>query len=137
MTIPVQWGDQDLFAHVNNAVYFKWMESARVAYWNETGMRAIMEPEHSGPILASISCDFRKQIKFPDSIEVGARLAQLGRTSLTLEHHVFSHQHQAVAAMGQSIVVIFNYRSQHPIRVSEKLREAMERAEGRTFPSLG
>src|SRR5947209_15630375 len=84
LTVAVQWGDQDAFGHVNNTVYFRWFESARIAYCARLGLsgsRAAI-----GPILASITCHYRRQLTFPDTVRIGARVTRIGRTSLTMEH---------------------------------------------------
>ena len=57
--IPVAWGDMDAFNHVNNVVYFKWFESARIAYFEHTESMGVMRAEGIGPILASTSCRYR------------------------------------------------------------------------------
>ncbi len=88
--IPVLWGDQDLFAHVNNTVYFKWYESSRIAYWYQSGMEAALRPQQWGPILASVSCDYLKQINFPDTVSVAARISEIRRSSMVLDHAVYS-----------------------------------------------
>ncbi|MEX0586451.1 MAG: thioesterase family protein, partial [Pirellulales bacterium] len=62
--LPVQWGDQDAFGHVNNTVYFRWFESARIAYLDRPELRAAMPDSSLGPILAAIRCDFRRQVTF-------------------------------------------------------------------------
>ena len=56
---PVQWGDQDAFGHVNNVVYFRWMESARLEYFRQAGLGTAQSNTGMGPILASITCDWR------------------------------------------------------------------------------
>src|SRR3954464_3197376 len=82
ISLPVQWGDQDAFGHVNNAIYFRWYESARIAYSQRIGLIDLFESERIGPILASISCDYRRAITFPDTVDVGSRVTRIGRTSL-------------------------------------------------------
>ncbi len=72
LTLPVQWGDQDAMQHVNNVVYFRWCESARIEYFGRIGLADRRSAEHVGPILASIKCDFRRQLNFPDTIRIGA-----------------------------------------------------------------
>ena len=67
LTLPILWGDQDAFGHVNNVVYFRWCESARVAYLNDTGLQDLMSQANLGPILASIKCDYLRQLNFPDT----------------------------------------------------------------------
>ena len=73
LKLPVLWGDQDMFRHVNNTIHLKWFESSRVAYWETTGMRQLMEPQHLAPILASVTCHYRHQIRYPDTVTVAAR----------------------------------------------------------------
>ena len=62
ITLPVQWGDQDLFGHVNNTVYFRWFETARVDYLNRIGLARLHGDEEHGPILAHIACNYRRQL---------------------------------------------------------------------------
>ncbi len=129
MEIPVQWGDQDLFAHVNNTVYFRWIESSRVAYWTQSGLHDLMHPRGLGPILASVKCDYKKQIRYPDTIQVGAKICKLGVSSVTLDHVITSKNNDAVSAIGQSVIVLFNYQKQHPIPIEGDIREAFEKFE--------
>ena len=129
--LPVLWGDQDLFGHVNNTVYFKWYESSRVAYWHESGLDDVMKPKNWGPILASASCDFLKQIKYPDMIIVSAHVAEIRRTSMLLDHAIYSKAEQAIAARGKSVVVLFDYSGQKPQRITPDLRTLISKAEGR------
>src|SRR5256885_16156402 len=88
VTIPVQWGDQDAFGHVNNVMYFRWMESARIEYFGLHGLRDMLSKQGVGPILASIKCDFRRQLLYPDTLLVSASVASIGRTSIKMSHLV-------------------------------------------------
>src|SRR4051812_13915641 len=94
IALPVQWGDQDSFQHVNNVAYFRWMESARNAYFQEAGLNQLMASQGVGPILASIKCDFRRQLTYPDSLLVSASIQQIGRTSMKMSHRVYSTSQQ-------------------------------------------
>jgi acyl-CoA thioester hydrolase len=135
LTLAVQWGDQDAMQHVNNVVYFRWCESARIAYFGKIGLPDRRSGEHVGPILASIKCDFRRQLNFPDTIRIGARIARIGRTSLTMTHRVESQSQQAIVAEAESTMVVFDYATSKPHPVPETLRAAIEGLEGRTFES--
>ena len=84
--LSVQWGDQDAFGHVNNVVYFRWFESARIEYFRHAGLAHVMSNQGIGPILASIKCDFKRQLTYPDSLQVTASIASIGRTSLKMTH---------------------------------------------------
>ncbi|MEX1041773.1 MAG: thioesterase family protein [Pirellulaceae bacterium] len=131
--IPVQWGDMDSFQHVNNVVYLRWFESARVEYLAVTGIDAIMERTHAGPILASIQCNYRRQLRYPDAIWVGARMLKMGGTSMRATHQIYSEQQQRVVAEGESGVVYFDYKNQRPMSIPEEVRSLIETAEGKTF----
>ena len=127
-TIPIQWGDQDLFKHVNNTVYFRWFESSRVEYWHKSGLFDALEVKGFGPILASVTCNYKRQIKFPDTVSIGTRVEKLGTSSVTLSHEVFSQSNNAVSATGTSVIVLFDYAAQHSVPIAD-YREIFERFE--------
>ena len=131
ITWPVQWGDQDAFGHVNNVVYFRWMESARIAYFRQTGVQSAASQQGTGPILASVKCDFRRQLTYPDTLLISASITSFGRTSMKMAHRVYSTAQQAVAAEGDSTIVMFDYTSQRPVAVSDNVRGRIEALEGR------
>jgi acyl-CoA thioester hydrolase len=133
ITLPVLWGDQDAFGHVNNNAYFRWFESARIAYSQRVGLFDLFKAERIGPVLASIACDYRRQVNFPDTVHVGIRVTRIGRTSLGLEHAIFSESHAAVAAEGSSTIVVFDYRANKSHPVPPLIRQAICDLEGQTF----
>jgi acyl-CoA thioester hydrolase len=129
---PVQWGDQDLFGHVNNTVYFRWFETARVDYLSRIGLARLHGNEAHGPILAHIACNYRRQLQFPDTVRIGTRVSRIGRTSMTIEHALWSReQEMALAADGNSTIVVFDYNVQKPIQVPDQLRKLIEELEGK------
>jgi|SRR5262245_55994503 len=128
---PVQWGDQDAFGHVNNLIYFRWMESARIEYFGRAGIQSAAAQQGTGPILASIKCDFRRQLIYPDTVLISASVASFGRTSMKMVHRVYSTAQQAIAAEGDSTIVMFDYDAQKPVVISEEIRKKIESIEGR------
>ncbi|MFO0978717.1 MAG: thioesterase family protein [Planctomycetaceae bacterium] len=125
-TLPVQWGDQDAFGHVNNVVYFRWFESARIDLLNACPSGVTMAGEGLGPILASIQCDYKKQLRFPDVISIGSRVTRIGRSSVDLGHSIISHQQGQVIAEGRCVIVVFDYTNQRVTRIPDDLRAAFE-----------
>ena len=129
--LPVQWGEQDSFGHVNNIIYFRWFESARIAYLERLNLRGGPRgPDPIGPILASIKCDFRRQLTYPDQVLVGARVTRIGRSSIGMAHLVWSRAQRAVAAEGDSTLVVFDYQAGRPHPVPDSLRQAIAALEG-------
>ena len=127
--IPVQWGDQDAFGHVNNTVPHRWFESARIELFGRIGLLDLHRNEQRGPILAAVSCDFRRQINFPDTVQVGIRVARIGRTSIGYEHAIVSETQGAIVTEGTSTTVVFDYQAKKPYPVPEAIRRAIESLE--------
>ena len=128
---PVQWGEQDGFGHINNMHFIRWFESSRIAYLEKCGVE--LTTEGVGPILAAVSCNYRRQVKYPDTVIVGARVTKIGRSSMTIEHALWSEGQNELAAEGDSTVVIFDYHNQKSFPISDELRATIEKLEGRSL----
>ncbi len=124
--LPVQWGDQDAFGHVNNVVYIRWLESARVDLLNACPSSVTMSGTGPGPILASVQCDFRRQLRFPDWVYVGSRITRLGRSSVDISHAIVSAAQGEIVAEGKSVIVVFDYSLQKVCRIPDDLRRSFE-----------
>jgi acyl-CoA thioester hydrolase len=133
LSVPVQWGDQDAFQHVNNTVYFRWCESARIAYIERIGLTDLMVRQRIGPILASITCNYRRPLTYPDTVRVGARITRLGRSSMTMDHRVASAAGGNLAADAESTLVVFDYSRQASHPIPDTVRAAIAALEGRSF----
>ncbi len=67
--------------------------------------------ERIGPILASVANDYRRQITYPDRVHIGVRITRIGRSSMDMEHKIFSQNDHALAAEGTSTLVVFDYQT--------------------------
>ena len=99
--MPVRWGDMDAFNHVNNVVYLRYFESARIAYFEELHAVDFSPRGGIGPILAATSCAFKFPLPYPDTISIGARCVELAEDRLTHHYRVVSHRHCRIAAEGE------------------------------------
>jgi len=131
--LPVQWGDQDCFAHVNNTVYFRWCETARIEYFEQIGLPATPPGDGIGPILASIECNFRRPVKHPDTVAVGSRVTRIGNSSFQMEHHIASRRVKAIVAEASSTIVYLDYGRHKPVPLPASLRLAIARLEGQSL----
>ena len=90
-TIPIQWGEMDAFNHVNNVVYIRWCETARIELfrkiWGDRGinMKEILEGNGVGPILANFNVNYKIPISYPDNVIIQTRVAKIGNTSFNVE----------------------------------------------------
>jgi len=136
ISLPLQWGEQDSLSHVNNIIYFRWAESARIEYLARTGVWDGLATAMTGPILAAISCDFHVPLTFPDTIHVGASITAIGNSSFKMAHRVVSANRGIVAADLDSTLVWLDYRAGKPLPLPAKVRKAIEQLEGKPLPVL-
>jgi acyl-CoA thioester hydrolase len=123
--LDVAWGDMDAFAHVNNVVYFRYFENARIAYLDRVGWMRSREETGIGPIVASTSARFRKPLSYPDHLLVGARASDIQSDRMTIEHRIVSTRWDAVATDGQVVVVSFDYRQGRKAPIPDAVRTAI------------
>jgi acyl-CoA thioester hydrolase len=81
MRIPVRWGDMDALGHVNNTVYFRFAEQARIEWLESLGIADIVAVEE-GPVIVNASCTFFRPITYPATVEVRTLIGKPGRSSL-------------------------------------------------------
>lgn len=79
MTLPIRWGDMDALGHVNNAMYFRYLETVRVEWLNRIGCR--LTPSGQGPVIVNAFCNFYKQLEYPGDILVKMYASDPGRTT--------------------------------------------------------
>ena len=128
VALVVQWGDMDAFQHVNNTVFLRWFESARIAYFEKVGMPTGAGTTAPGPILARATVDFLKPVTFPDRVRARARVAKVGTTSFTMLYQAVSEK-RGVVAEGEGIVVMFDYGKQQKAPVDDALRARIAKLE--------
>jgi acyl-CoA thioester hydrolase len=130
VSIPVAWGEMDAFQHVNNVMYARWVETARIEYLVRVGLMERMRDEGVGPILARLSIDYRRPVTFPDTVRVGVRTTRIGGSSFTMGFRIWSEAQQAEVATGEQVLVIFDYRQARTAPIDDRLRAAIAAVEG-------
>lgn len=134
--IPVTWGDMDSFQHVNNVIYFRYFESARIQYFEAVGLMDIVEQLGVGPILGSTSCRYRTPLTYPDTVYVGAKITEMHEKRFTMEYLIVSEQHPETVAEGSGVVICYNYQKNQSTQIPEVVHHAIEKLEGREFLRL-
>jgi acyl-CoA thioester hydrolase len=124
-TIEVRWGDMDAQGHVNNAVYFTYLESARVGLIRETGYKGKQAGEAEGPALVTTSCDFKRQVVYPATLDVGARVEKVGRRSFEMSYGIFVHGTDQLVASARSVNAWANYAAEHAVELPDWFRAAL------------
>jgi acyl-CoA thioester hydrolase len=135
----VAWGELDALGHVNHTVFLRWIENARLAWFEHVGIAAIMHASHGklGPILARVSCDYRTPVGFPDTVRASVQCIELGGTSMKLGFRVGSEVRQAIVAEGEVVVVWMDYAAGKAEPVPEVVRAAIRALEGPALHERG
>jgi len=106
--VPLRWGDMDAMAHLNNTVYFRVLEEARIQWFRQLGFPTM--PSGQAPILAHVSCDFLRAMTYPGVARVRQVITNTGRSSvemaLTIER---TDEPGTQYAAGRSVIVWFDY----------------------------
>jgi acyl-CoA thioester hydrolase len=129
ITQPVVWGEMDAYQHVNNAVYFRYFENARLEYFRRMGWFDYEERTGIGPILAATEARFRKPLTYPDTISIGVRVADLGEDRFTIEHRIVSHRLDAITTEGKGTIVTMHYKEGKKVPIPEEVRQMIARLE--------
>lgn len=130
LEIPVAWGEMDAFGHLNNVVYFRYIESGRVAYLRALGDVDFMGGVGIGPILASVQCRFKSPVTFPDTLIVGTRMRDLGADRFTMQHRLVSKAQARIVAEGEGLVVAYDYTTGSKAPIPALVRARMVALEG-------
>lgn len=130
--LTIDWSDIDLLGHVNNLAIMRYMQTARVLFFERLGMSPDSKEQGVGPIMASVQGQFRKQLQYPGTVRVLSAITELRTTSMTMKHLILSASGE-VAAEGHDVIVIYDFqrRVKHPI--PDSLRQAIEAMPRKTF----
>ena len=115
----VAWGDMDAFGHVNNTVYYRYIESARIAYLDQ----AEIFNYDVGPVVASNQCQYLKPVVYPDTLKVAVRVEELRQSGFRMLYLIWSEAQQQIVARSEAIIVFVNYKSMQKVHIPNVVRE--------------
>ena len=98
---PIHWGEMDAFNHLNNVVFYRYAESARIGYLQALGMF----DGSMVTVLAQSSCQYLRPVTYPDTLLLGVRCQRLGNTSIVIEYSYYSCAQQMIVATADAVIV--------------------------------
>lgn len=126
MTIPTRWMDNDIYGHVNNVVYYSYVDTVSNAYLIEEGGLDIHGDSVIG-IAVESHCNYYTPLAFPESIDAGLRVGHLGRTSARYEIGLFSQSSDTACAAAHFVHVFVDRDTNKPVPIPEKIRTCLAR----------
>ncbi len=125
LQIPTRWLDNDVYGHVNNVQYYAFFDTVIGDYLIRHGGLDIVNDTVVGFAIESL-CQYKRAIAFPETVEVGLRVARIGNSSVRYEIGIFTAGHAAPAATGYFVhVFVDRTAGNRPTPVPEKLRTAL------------
>ncbi len=120
--IPIRWGDMDAMGHVNNTVYFRYMEQARICWFE-----SLLPPGDAwsaiGIVIVNASCNFKKPINYPGTVEVKVFAGAPGGSSVPTFYEL--HVENTLYADGAATVVFVDAQKQKPLRIPDDIRSML------------
>ena len=126
LEIPTRWIDNDIYGHVNNAVYYTYFDTVVNDYLIRQGGLDI----HRGPVIGlavESLCRYHRPFEFPETIDAGLRVAALGRSSVRYEIGLFSRGEGHASAEGHFVHVFVSRESRRSQPIPEQIRESLKR----------
>lgn len=132
LPLRIDWSDIDLFGHVNNVSIIRFAQAARVHFLETIGLMQLQYETQNGPILASISCQFRKPMFYPGNIVVYSKAGNLKNTSFEIVHEIYDEQNDNTAQI-KDIIVFFDFKNNTKQTIPLNIREKIENLEKIAF----
>ena len=119
--IPLRWGDMDAMGHVNNTMYFRFMEQARIGWFDALipERRAWLE---TGIVIVSASCNYKRPMVYPGTVEVKLFVGAPGGSSVPTYYEMHLEGDRHLCADGAAVVVFIDIAKQKPLRIPEGIR---------------
>ena len=125
-TVPTRWMDNDVYGHINNALYYAFFDTAINQYLIAEGGLDI----RAGEVIAYAAesqCQYLQSLAFPEVIEVGLRVGKLGNSSVRYELALFKQGETLAAAAGYFVHVFVDRETQRPVAMPDRIRTALAR----------
>jgi acyl-CoA thioester hydrolase len=127
--VTTRWSDNDMFGHLNNAVYYELFDSAINAWVIKgAGVNVLTIPELG--VVAESGCRFFTEVEFPFGLEVGVRVARVGNSSVTYALGLFAEDREEIAALGHWVHVYISRETRRPAAIPAAIRALLESAVG-------
>jgi acyl-CoA thioester hydrolase len=114
----------DLFGHVNNVAYFKYIQAARVNFCEIVGINTFNPNNKQSFAVANSNCDFKQPLYYPENISIISTIEWIKNTSFKLLHTIYNGKKE-LAATASDIIVLFDYSTYTKILISENIKDKM------------
>lgn len=126
LELRIDWSDLDMYQHVNNLTFMRFMQSGRVNFWEATGLSKDFLESNRGPMLVSSHCDFKRSLYYPGNAIVKTKLAFLKNSSFGVDHLILNEKDE-ICAEGRDVAVCYDFNKNDTYSIPQELREVMSK----------
>lgn len=126
LQLRIDWSDLDMYKHVNNIAFMRFLQSGRVNFWEATGIYNLYENTNKGTMLVSTNCDFKKSLYYPGTAIVKTKLDFIKNSSFGLKHLILNEENE-VCAEGKDVVVCFDFEKNKTFLIPDDLRAKLSK----------
>src|SRR5687767_7748711 len=116
-SIRIDWADLDLFGHVNNVAFFRYIQASRVNYCEKIGLTSLNEHGRHSFMVASSQCQFKKPLTYPGDIKVYTKVDWVKNSSMQLSYTIHNNAGELVAE-ASDVIVVFDHTRQTKVTIS-------------------
>lgn len=132
LELRIDWSELDLFGHVNNVAFFKYIQAARVNYWEISGLEQLFKDFNHGPILASCLCNFKLPLFYPGQVKIETHCSFIKNTSFGFHHQLYNEKGE-IAAEATDIIVMYDFNKNEKMPFPSTIKSKFEAIEKTTF----
>lgn len=129
-SITVAWGEMDALQHVNNVVYFRYFETARIDYFAHLKLMEELQSTQIGPVLSETQARYKIPVTFPDTLLIGSRITAVQADRFSMEYQVVSQKLGKVTTVGSATVVMFNFKTGEKALLPPAVIDTIQALEG-------
>ena len=122
--ITTRWSDNDVFHHVNNVIYYSYFDTVVCRYLIQQGGLDIENDPIIGLVVNS-GCTYQTPVAFPDQLEGGIRVDNLGNSSVQYGVGIFSQEQEEAVAFGHFVHVFVDRKSNTSVPIPQDIRDAL------------
>ena len=124
ITLRIDWSEIDSFGHVNNVMFMKYVQAARLNFVAEIGLMQLHRTENIGFMVAETNCQFKKELHFPGYVTINTNALYAKNTSFSLEHKL-SNEDGEIAAIARDVLVVYDFNKNEKCLIPEVIREKL------------
>lgn len=121
----VAWGDMDAFGHVNNVMYYRYIESSRIRYMDE--LNIFQQDVYT--VVASNQCKYIRPVFYPDQLKIGVRVEEMRNSALRMSYLLWSEAQKTVVALSEAVIVCVNKENMNKTEIPAVTREKVTKIE--------